>query len=209
MIQTKKKSVLISLASFACSLVLAASMQPATAASSVQKFSGTDDSVITIPTLKVPVIVTASYIGSENFIVHPVYSSGREGYSWMNEIGDWNGTIFQEADRAGFAAISVKTVGDWTIQIAPLASAPVVNPKQYTGHGMQVIKFAKPSSGLKKISLTHAGEANFIVHPINAKGGQGFSMINEIADYHGSVLLPSGTQYLAIVADGEWTISVK
>ena len=84
-----------------------------------------------------------------------------------------------------------------------------INTKKYGAHGNQVIKFSKASIGFRTLVMTHAGEKNFIVYPIDSKGNIGISLINEIGNYRGATVLPSGTQYLAIEADGNWTLSVK
>ncbi|MEI9907797.1 MAG: hypothetical protein WDO06_07790 [Actinomycetota bacterium] len=93
--------------------------------------------------------------------------------------------------------------------ISSLSSAPVKGLKKIAGHGSQVIKFAKPISGFKKILITHNGESNFYVRPMNSRGVATYSLINEIGIYKGTTILPAGTQYLAFEADGDWTYSVS
>jgi hypothetical protein len=184
-------------------------VSPASAAPKTQSFSGTDDEVITVIPFKDSVLVTATYEGESNFIVYPVDGTGKRGYSWFNQIDSWSGRIFQQNVTKPWAAIAVQTVGDWSITITPLSSAKVVNPKSYSGSGSDVIKFNKASKGLKKLTVTHNGDSNFFVRPISSKGKQGYSLVNEIGAYSGTTLLPSGTLYLAIIGDGDWTISVN
>ena len=200
----RKSSVLLSIFVLTVSL-----LNPASAAPKMQTFSGTDDEVVTLAPFKDPVLVTATYEGDSNFIVYPVDGSGKRGFSWFNEIDSWSGRIFQIGVSKPWAAFAVETTGDWTITISPLSTAKVVNPKSYSGSGADVIKFSKASKGLKKITVTHDGESNFFVRPINSKGRQGFSLVNEIGEYNGTTLLPNDTLYLAIIGDGNWTISVK
>jgi hypothetical protein len=103
----------------------------------------------------------------------------------------------------------VKAEGDWTIIISPIATAPVVGTKNVSGTGSAVVKWAKPSTGYKKIAFTSDGDGAFIVRPIDSKGKERISMILNVGAYNGSVLLPTGTQYLKITSNGNWNFSVK
>lgn len=203
-IKSKKKSIFFSVMVLAVAL-----LNPASAAPKTQTFSGTDDEVVTLSPFKDAVLITATYEGDSNFIVYPVDGSGKRGFSWFNEIDSWSGRIFQGSVAKSWAAFAVETTGDWTVTISPLSTAKVVNPKSYSGSGADVIKFSKASKGLKKLTVTHDGESNFFVRPINSKGRQGFSLVNEIGEYNGTTLLPNDTLYLAIIGDGNWSISVK
>ena len=44
--------------------------------------------------------------------------------------------------------------------------------------------------------------------PITAGGREGASLVNEIGAFGGTVVLPKGTRYLAITADGTWTTRI-
>lgn len=203
-IKSNKKRILFSVIVLAVAL-----LNPASAAPKTQTFSGTDDEVVTLSPFKDAVLITATYEGDSNFIVYPVDGSGKRGFSWFNEIDSWSGRVFQGSVVKPWAAFAVETTGDWTVTISPLSTAKVVNPKNYSGSGADVIKFSKASKGLKKLTVTHDGESNFFVRPISSKGRQGFSLVNEIGEYNGTTLLPNDTLYLAIIGDGNWTISIK
>ena len=194
-----------------CLILLPLILNPlyASATFAKQTFSGVDDDVITIKPFKEAAIIIGQYTGEDNFIVHPVDSAGRQGMSWFNEIADWSGTVYQAPSSKSWAGFAVKAIGEWTITIAPITSAPLVNPKSFADNGTKVVKFNKTSTGLKKMTAKHSGEGNFIVIPINSKGSRSFSGVNEIGQYSGTTLLPSGTLYLAVIADGDWTISIK
>ena len=191
------------------SALLLAGMPALNAAPNSQTYSGVDDQVVSITPFKDSMIVTAEYQGDTNFIVYPVDGTGKRGFSWFNEIDSWSGQIFQGSSSKPWVAFQVKTQGDWSITIAPLSSAQVINPKSHSGSGAQVFKFNVIPKGLRKLSITHDGDSNFFVRPISNKGKQGFSMVNEIGAYDGTVLLPSNTAYLSIVGDGNWTIALK
>lgn len=181
----------------------------ASAAMKAQTFSGSDDSVITIKSFKEAAIITAEYEGEDNFIVKPLDSNGDSGVSWVNEIDTWSGTVYQAPSTRAWAAFSVETVGTWKITIAPISSAPSVSSKKFSGEGFKVVKFSSSSKGLKRATIQHSGESNFVVLPIDSTGKRGISMVNEIGAYSGTTLLPRGTRYLAIQADGAWSVSIK
>lgn len=181
----------------------------ASAAMKAQTFSGSDDSVITIKSFKEAAIITAEYEGEDNFIVKPLDSNGDSGVSWVNEIDTWSGAVYQAPSTRAWAAFSVETVGTWKITIAPISSAPSVSSKKFSGEGFKVVKFSSSSKGLKRATIQHSGESNFVVLPIDSTGKRGISMVNEIGAYSGTTLLPRGTRYLAIQADGAWSVSIK
>ena len=181
----------------------------ASAAMKAQTFSGSDDSVITIKSFKEAAIITAEYEGEDNFIVKPLDSNGDSGVSWVNEIDTWSGTVYQAPSTRAWAAFSVETVGTWKITIAPISSAPSVSSKKFSVEGFKVVKFSSSSKGLKRATIQHSGESNFVVLPIDSTGKRGISMVNEIGAYSGTTLLPRGTRYLAIQADGAWSVSIK
>ena len=190
-------------------LVSVLSAPVATAAMKSQTFTGTDDNVITIKSFKEAAIITAEYEGEDNFVVRPLDANGEQGSSWFNEIDSWSGTVYQAPSTKAWAGFTVETVGTWKITISPISSAPQVNSKKFSGSGVQVVKFSAVSKGLKRATITHSGESNFVVLPIENSGKRKFSMVNEIGNYSGTTLLPQGTRYMAIVADGDWNVSIK
>jgi hypothetical protein len=194
------------------SLILAvatALVAPASAQAAPAIYTGSGDSVVDITPIKSASILKVSFTGDSAFIIRPIDAAGKEGISLVLEIGPFEGTVFQSAVSKAVVALSVKAEGDWTITVSPIASAPVVGTKNVSGTGSAVVKWAKPSIGYKKIAFTHDGEGAFIVRPIDAKGKERLSMILNVGAYDGSVLLPTGTQYLKITADGDWTFNVK
>jgi len=194
------------------SLVLAvatALVAPATAQAAPQTYTGSGDMVVDITPIKSASILKVTYTGDSAFIVRPIDATGKEGVSLVIDIGPFDGTVFQQAVSKAVVALSVKAEGDWTIIISPIATAPVVGTKNVSGTGSAVVKWAKPSTGYKKIAFTSDGDGAFIVRPIDSKGKERISMIINVGAYNGSVLLPTGTQYLKITSNGNWNFSVK
>jgi len=182
-----------------------------------QGTSGTGDGVPGLKAINEPVIITLTHDGASNFIVQPVGRDGEDGLTWVNEIGPYSGTTFQS--MGGFistfdkknpiVAADVMADGNWTMQIRKLKAAPKKRLKRGSGAGDAVIRFPKPTKGLTRMTLTHNGDSNFIVQPIDRKGDDGISMVNEIGQYKGTVRVPAGTKYLWIIADGEWSYRTK
>ena len=182
-----------------------------------QTISGTGDGVPGLKAINEPVIITLTHDGSSNFIVQPVGRDGEDGLTWVNEIGPYSGTTFQS--MGGFiatfdknnpiVAVDVMADGNWTMQIRKLKAAPKKSLKRGSGTGDAVIRFPKPTKGLTRMTLTHNGDANFIVQPIDRKGDDGISMVNEIGQYKGTVRVPAGTKYLWIIANGDWSYTTK
>jgi len=81
--------------------------------------------------------------------------------------------------------------------------------KSGSGIGDVVFRFPKQTKGLTRMTLTHDGESNFIVKPISTKGDDGFSLVNEIGAYEGTVRVPAGTKYIWVQADGNWNYKIK
>lgn len=179
--------------------------------------TGTGDGVPGLSPIDEPVIVTMTHDGASNFIVAPVGANGEDGISWANEIGPYAGSIFQAGNSlfSGFSkknpivAAEVQADGNWTLQIRKLSSATRLPLGAGASKGDDVIQFSKLPKGFKRITFTHDGTSNFIVEPISAKGVDGVSLVNEIGAYRGTVRLPSGTKYLAVIADGNWSYTVK
>ncbi len=181
-----------------------------------QTLDGTGDAVPSVKPIKEPVIITLSHDGAANFIVQPVGADGDEGGLWANKIGVWAGTTYQEMDtflsdfgkKNPIVALTITADGVWNIQIKPLSAAPRKPLKSGQGTGEVVIRLSRPVTKLTRISFTHDGQANFIVQPIDASGDAGL-LVNEIGPYKGTKLLPKGTQYLWITADGNWSYVTK
>lgn len=209
-------------ATSAVALALTASSVPAAQAITPTKgapqiVSGTGDGVPGLKPIDEPVIITLTHDGTSNFIVKPVGKDGDDSFSWVNEIGPYSGTTFQtmEGFLASFnkknpiVAADVMADGNWSIQIRKLSGAPKKGLKRGSGSGDMVIRFPKPTKGLTRMTLTHTGDSNFIVKPIDKSGDEGFSMVNEIGAYKGTVRVPSGTKYLWVQADGDWNYSTR
>lgn len=200
-IRFKSLSVLI-----ASAMLSVALLTPAQAAETV---SGTEDNIVDISPIKGPAILTFTYTGEGVFSTTPVEENGTEGLPYQLKIGDFSGTYFQRTPSKPIVALAVKGTGEWTVTVSPLKSATLSGAKSGSGSGTNVISLGKASSGIKRITWSHTGEGVFSVTPIDSKGKPRFPLFLKIGNYSGTVMLPSGTQYFEVKADGDWKYSIR
>jgi len=174
--------------------------------------TGSGDALLEVPRTYKPVIVSATHQGESNFILSAIGRDGELESLLVNEIGPYSGTVLVDTSSfSGFSkknpmvALEIKADGEWTVRTRPLAAAP--RARQGTGYGDQVVKLRKTVRGLKKITIEHSGESNFIVEAVDRKGGTDL-LVNEIGEYSGSARVPAGTRFLSVRADGEWSFSI-
>jgi hypothetical protein len=188
------------------------SMVTSHAAPSVLNFSGKYDEVLKFAPIKVPMIATVTSTGGCYFTLHYEYASGyQESFKGLPDRGTWIGTGFLDAGKDHpIVKMSVEGCGEgWTLKIAPLSSAPIVKTKDIIEAGSKVIKFAKPTTSVKKVKIIFYGGGYFKVSPISPKGVEGTSMASLVGSIDRTVLMPSGTQYLAIISESLWEIVIK
>jgi len=81
-----------------------------------------------------------------------------------------------------------------------------------SGRGNKILRIKKPSDGANLITLTHSGDANFIVSQLDAELQEGEGLVNAIGNYEGTTILgledEANTKRLKIEADGRWTIKL-
>lgn len=174
-----------------------------------QTIRGSGQDVPSLKSIRKPVIVKLRHTGSSNFAVWAINSRGAKTELWVNEIGRWSGTVFQERPSRRIVAADVTADGRWQIKVRPLKAARNVKPRKFSGSGASVIDFKRPSRGFKRIRLIHKGSSNFAVWSIDRKGRRTDLLANEIGRFRGRTVLPSGTRYLSIQADGRWTGRVR
>ena len=90
------------------------------------------------------------------------------------------------------------------------SSTEVLSPVRYSGEGDDVVDCsAITGKAYKTATLTHDGERNFIVRPIDASGNEMVSLANEIGQYAGTVTWNRRADSLSVRATGKWTIEVR
>jgi hypothetical protein len=178
-------------------------------AHALESWTGTEDNIIDITPIKSASIITFSYTGEGVFSASPVDETGKEGFFYQLQIGDFTGTYFQGAPSKPIVAMAVKGIGEWEIVIDSLKAATRSGAKSGTGSGTTVINLGKPTTKINRITWLHNGDGVFVVTPIDARGKSRFPLFLKIGSYSGTVSLLKGTQYFEIKADGEWKYSIK
>lgn len=145
--------------------------------------------------------------GSGNFVVWSVSADGAQNDLLVNVIGTYSGTIlFDESDGIHSTAFQVEADGPWTIDVQPISAAFDWDGSQpLVGRGDDVATLEPRSSGLKTVAITHNGSSNFVVYAYSSSAGASL-LVNEISTYSGEVVLPDGTFFLEINADGNWSV---
>jgi hypothetical protein len=149
------------------------------------------------------VIVEITSAADGPFKMKPVLKKKGKTFAWVNSVGPWSGTVFQEQESNAVTGAKVIAPGAWSIVVKPLARAPKVT----RGINSQVIQLKKRASGTLIKKFTFQGQGLFKVFPISAKGMSGFSLIDQAGPFTGKAYLPPGTKYVSVVATGPWQMN--
>lgn len=155
--------------------------------------------------------------GGGNFIIW-LYDAGtgEQVDLLVNEIGPWQGRRAIEIPAGGDYVFEVTAGGDWAIEViqpTPLNWQTVNAPYEVSGSGSDVVLFVHLDSGLRRVTATHDGSANFIVWVYNSDASGSDLLFNEIGPVNGSTGLEVGDDGVYAVfdiqADGNWTLKVE
>jgi hypothetical protein len=157
-------------------------------------------------------IFTMQNSGQGNFIVHLLDSEGNTLPSFVNEIGNYNGSRAVQISKQGTYIFDINSDGLWTITITQPKPTTAQLVSSLNGSGDKATSFLNLSQGLHTFSFTHNGNKNFIVHLLDRNGNSTESLVNEIGNYSGSRAIrinSSGIYLFDIIADGNWTVSIQ
>jgi hypothetical protein len=176
------------------------------AAAATQNYGGKGDSVIKLKDFKEQlVLATLTYTGSGNFAVWSIDGQGDHIDLLVNVIGKYSGIVplnFSEDP----AALKITASGSWTINTMPLNQAPRWDgAAPYSGKGDAVVIVQDVVQGLTTVTISNTGKSNFVVRAYSAKGAD--LLVNEIGNYTGTTLLPSGTILLEVNSAGSWSVT--
>lgn len=165
------------------------------------RLTGNGDQVLPATGLSAPATYRFTQsTGSSNFIVVTHALDGSMEQVVVNEIGPSDGLYLMQP---GFASIEVISDGAWSV--APEA-ARTFSTGTISGSGNSVIR---PSGfgGAVTLHARHDGSSNFIVTAYNSAGDYVGLPVNVIGAYDNTMIVPAGTAYLEIQADGNWTLA--
>jgi hypothetical protein len=150
----------------------------------------------------------ATHQGSSDFSVTLLDTDHEQAELLVSETGNFEGTAGRVLVTDSYV-LDIKADGAWSViveQPRPTTAPPV--PKTFTGRGMTVAgPFA--GSGQARLAFHHDGEDNFMVS-LCADDAYCTLVANEIGMFDGSSVgdLASDIYWLAIRADGNWTVSI-
>jgi hypothetical protein len=171
------------------------------------EFSGSGDSVESgIELEEGLIVIEATHDGSSNFAIHLIDDD--RDHLFVNEIGAYAGTSADSLDYNEYD-LGVTADGDWEIEIRQ----PIVNrgydlPIEESGEGDSLIG-PYEFDGTYTLSADHDGESNFAIH-IYPELGRPELVTNEIGAYEGeSSVRFDEPGWIAVTADGAWSVSVE
>jgi hypothetical protein len=187
-----------------------ATLTPAATATTEQPIilKGSGDSVVDANKWTGPALVHAEYHGGDNFVVENYDDSGQQIDLLVNTIGSYDGYVpLDFLDTEHTTRFQIQASGPWTLTIEPFTDIPVQTvPGTIQGKGDQVYILRGGTPDLLKADASHARD-NFIVVAYSQIAGRDL-VINDIAPYSGTVIIPSDTFILVINATGSWSIEV-
>ena len=102
--------------------------------------------------------------------------------------------------------LEVTAQGDWEIILKPVASARNFSTEQISGSGNEVIEFYENNSTFKVLQFVSETGVSVVSYECN--GSYNDLVINQLGQpTDNSVRSDSGTCYLEVVGNGDWTIS--
>jgi len=152
-------------------------------------------------------VVEATHSGEDNFQVSLV--GGAFDDLFVNVIGDYDGTTASLVD-GGTYTLDVEADSDWDVEIRqPRAASGDSLSQSLEGTGPEVhgpFEF----SGSHIADGSHSGEGNFQVQVYPAEGSFGELVFNEIGEYEGETTFRhSGVGWVAVQADGDWSLALE
>ncbi|EMA42645.1 hypothetical protein [Halococcus saccharolyticus] len=177
-----------------------------------ETFSGSGTSTIEDLQLS-PGPVTAEFsVGSEGYYSVTLVTLEGESYQdvfLVDGIISGEGSQVKTAAVGGGYNLNVEIEGDWELTIEqPTDLQPESLPIDASGDGMSYLgpfQFDGPTT----FQGSHGGDANFIVTgiPTDPSGVQA-SIFNKMENFEGETTARvSGTKYINVVANGEWSLS--
>ena len=147
-----------------------------------------------------------TYSGGDNFAVENYDDQGNQIDLLVNVIGSYKGTVpLDFLENESTTRLQITSSGNWTIELLPLTEVRQETiPSQISGVGDDVVYLNGTTPDLLKVEASSARD-NFVVW---SYGSDRTLLVNEIAPYTGTVIIPSDTKILVIQATGKWSLDV-
>ena len=158
-------------------------------------------------------MVGGAYRGDGNFIVQLITTQGDLEDVVFNAIGEYGGVRMLPIDDGAYR-FQVQASAPWVLMYEQVDQTALGTPlpvAEQLGGDAPLGPIAL-EAGLLEATFTHDGEANFIVMLYQASGQLAGVLVNDIGSYSGTVgqrVSEAGVYYLAVQADGEWSVSLS
>ncbi len=154
-----------------------------------------------------PALIDLAHNGSSNFIVWSLNGAFGQIDLLVNEIGSYSGRRglntgwFSSSGLDPVRHLEIDADGSWTLTVRPMTQARVMTGS-LNGHGDEIVRYQAGSV----MHSTHHGTSNFVIWALRNSGALHDLIVNEIGPYNASDVVPAGTAFLEITADGNWTL---
>lgn len=191
-------------------LCLALALSAGWIAPQQRKLVGTGDALSEPIELAAGVLmVGGAHKGERNFIVQ---LRGPSDDLLINTVGPYTGVRLIPV-KAGPHQFQVESSAPWTLlyeQPSPTATASPLPITQAMTGDAPLGPFQMPA-GLVSATFRHSGSRNFIAMLYHADGRLAALLVNKVGAYSGTTAerVTAGTYWLAVQADGPWTVTLK
>jgi hypothetical protein len=167
-------------------------------------YEGAGDDIIRIKATKARGVITFTHDGESNFAVQTLNARGKYRELLVNRIGAYAGmVVYNVYPGDSTAIVKITADGAWTAVFSTIAHTPLWKNRKVSSAGDKVVHLAAPTRGMKAIRVAHTGKSNFVIYAYTGAGSPEL-LVNRIGRYSGRVVLPYGTRYVSVMADGNW-----
>jgi len=170
--------------------------------------TGSGDAIVDLNKWDGPAVLKPSYSSGGNFAIINYGADNERIDLLVNTIGAYTGTIFFDLGE-NTTRFEVKASGPWQLTIQPFTPdyvRSVQAPGTIQGIGDDVIVIKSELTPDTLIVDASTANSNFAIICVGLSGRD--LLINEIAPYSGTVLIPKDPFFLKITAEGNWQIEV-
>jgi hypothetical protein len=149
-------------------------------------------------------ILTAVMYGSGNNVIVSHGAGNSYNDLLVNAIGKYVGENLMDLSPydAKSESLEINANGNWIIQIRPLSAAQSF----YGGVGGSGDRVLRYTGGRAVGHFTHNGQRNFIIEAVTSADWD--LVVNEIGPYDGRTPVDVAPAYMAVSADGAWTMTI-
>jgi hypothetical protein len=168
----------------------------------MREASGVGNGVADLGTIRKSVIVEFTFVGAGPFVAVPVFAKGKNSTPWIESDAPASGSLFAEKHSSSLIGAKITAPDQWTLRVRPITSAPKIT----SGKTPIVVKLSKLTKRDTVRTFVYRGSGDVVVFPISAKGMSGFPVVNSSGSVKKKIILPRGTKYISIWANGPWKL---